>query len=191
MAGAVAGFVRASATALALAASGGEAGGPAVFAGAASDGTLTLTEELGPVPGPDAPRLRTALVDFGHLAAAREAAAQGGRAAVRLNLFEDAGFDWTVERTTRTERGYALSGPLAGVEAGTATLVVNGSMVVGSAWTPEAAYRIRTVGRVQVVERTDPSHGTVCEGVAEIGPLPSGDAERASSAGSAARESAA
>ena len=194
MAGAVAGFVRASATALALAASGAEA--PAVFAVAATGSAATeRTAERGVVGWrllQQAPRLRTARIDFETLSAARRAAAHGTSAAVRLNLFEDAGFDWAVERTTRTERGYALSGPLAGVEAGTATLVVNGDVVVGSAWTPEGAYRIRTVGRTQIVERVDPSRGAACEGAAEIGPLRSGAAGRASArSASDAEESAA
>ena len=38
--------------------------------------------------------------------------------------------------------GYVLSGRLAGVELGTVTLVVNGGVVAGLVWTPEATYRV-------------------------------------------------
>ena len=110
------------------------------------------------------PRLRVARADYKRLAAAREGVEQGQPARARLNLFEDAESDWIVERATPTATGYSLSGPLAGVESGTATLVVNGGTVVGSAWTPEASYRIRTVGRAQIVERADASLARACEG---------------------------
>ena len=127
--------------------------------------------------------LRLAQIDFETLGAAREAAARGKPAAVRLNLFEDAEFEWTAVREAATAGGYSLSGPLAGVESGTATLVANGGMVVGSAWTPEAEYRIRTVGGAQVVERVDPSPRPACDGTFEVGAaLPNDAAARTSSA---------
>ena len=128
-------------------------------------------------------RLRLAQVDFETLGAAREAAARGRPAAVRLNLFEDAEFEWMALREAATAGGYALSGPLVGVESGTATLVANGGMVVGSAWTPEAEYRIRTVGGAQVVERVDRSPRPACDGTFEVGAaLLNGAAVRVSSA---------
>ncbi len=166
--GALAGMALASA---ALAASAADA--PAVFAGAASEGMPERILEpggRGPAPRPDPPRLRMARLDLGSMAAVREAAASGRSAAARLNLFEDAEFDWIVQRAAATAGGYSLSGPLAGVEAGTATLVANGGMVVGSAWTPEAEYRIRTAGGAQIVERVDPSRWPACDGPLEAGP---------------------
>ena len=184
MAGALAGFVRASAAALALAASGGEA--PAVFAVAATGSAATERTEPGVVswrPPGDEPRQRTARIDFETLSAARKAAARGGPAAVRLNLFEDAEFEWLPEREASTAGGYSLSGPLAGVEGGTATLVANGGIVVGSAWTPGAEYRIRTAGGAQIVERAEPLPRLACDGAFEVGAaLRNGAATRASSA---------
>ncbi len=170
--GTLAGLALASAL-LALAASAADAPAPAVFAGAASEGMPERILEpggRGPAPRPDAPRLRMARLDFGSMAAVREAAASGRSAAARLNLFEDAEFDWIVQRAAATAGGYSLSGPLAGVEAGTATLVANGGMVVGSAWTPEAEYRIRTVGRTQIVERVELPRALRCDGPLEAGP---------------------
>ncbi len=182
--GALAGLALASAAVLALAASAADA--PAVFASAPSEGMPERILEPGGrglAPRPDAPRLRMARLDFGSMAAVREAAASGRSAAARLNLFEDAEFDWIVRRAAATAGGYSLSGPLAGVEAGTATLVANGGMVVGSAWTPEAAYRIRTVGRTQIVERVDPSRWPACAGTFKVGAaLPGGATARDSSA---------
>ena len=184
--GALAGMALASASLLALAASAADAPAPAVFAGAASEGMPERILEPGGrglAPRPDPPRLRMARLDFGSMAAVREAAASGRSAAARLNLFEDAEFDWIVRRAAATAGGYSLSGPLAGVEAGTATLVANGGMVVGSAWTPEAEYRIRTVGRTQIVERVDPSRWPACDGTFKVGAaLPSGATARVSSA---------
>ena len=78
-------------------------------------------------------------VDFGQL----EATATE----VTLNLFDDAVFDGIVEQAEPTfSGGYALSGRLAGVEFGTVTLVVNGGVVAGMVWTPEATYRVSPAG---------------------------------------------
>ena len=66
---------------------------------------------------------------------------------LRLNLFEDASFTGLVETVAPTfSGGYSLSGPLAGVEMGTVTLVVNGAIVAGTVRTPETTYRIRPAG---------------------------------------------
>lgn len=105
-----------------------------------------------------------AQLDFRMLEELRDGAAKVPPERGRLNLFEGTEFDWIVARSAATASGYSLSGPLAGVEGGTATLVVNGGMAVGSAWTPEGAYRIRTVGRTQIVERVEPSRAPRCEG---------------------------
>lgn len=112
----------------------------------------------------EARKQRIARLDFTRLEALREAARRQQPGQARLNLFEDAEFGWTAVRTATTASGYALSGPLTGVEDGSATLVVNGDIVVGSAWTPEAAYRIHTVGRRQIVERVETFQRSVCPG---------------------------
>ena len=102
---------------------------------------------------PDAITLRRRLVaiDFGQLTppADTAAAVSAGAAAapsgvLTLNLFDDASFTGLVRSVAPTfSGGYSLSGPLAGVEMGTMTLVVNGEVVAGSVRTPEATYRIR------------------------------------------------
>ena len=62
-----------------------------------------------------------------------------------LNLFDDVAFTGIVEHVEPTSSGHALWGNLDGVELGTMTLVVNGSVVVGTVRTPVAVYTIRTV----------------------------------------------
>ena len=63
-----------------------------------------------------------------------------------LNLFDDVVFTGIVEHVEATASGHALWGRLDGVELGTMTMVVNGSIVVGTVRTLEAVYTIRTVG---------------------------------------------
>ena len=195
MAGSVVCLFRAAAVALVLAAWAGDPAAPEVFAGRVSDGMAARPladregrwEELRRAAGLAPPQQRMARVDFGRLAAAHKAAASGRPSRLKLNLFEGAEFDWIVERTARTASGYALSGPLAGVEMGTATLVANGGMVVGSAWTPQAEYRIRTAGRSQIVERIDSAYGPACDGAFRRGAaVPSHARAQAASAGAAA-----
>ena len=114
---------------------------------------------------PDALTLRRRLVsiDFGQLTPAVDAAtagvAAGPSGVLRLNLFDDASFAALVERTAPTfSGGYSLSGRLAGVEMGTVTLVVNGDVVAGTVRTPEATYRIRSVGGgLHAVSQIDPA----------------------------------
>ena len=179
-------LTRAAAVALAVAAWAGDPAAPVVFAGGASDGMAARPlaereghwQELRRAAGLDPPRLRIAQADLGHLAAAHKTVLAGRPSRLRLNLLEGAEFDWIVERTARTAGGYSLSGPLAGVEMGTATLVANGGMVAGWAWTPEAEYRIRTAGRSQVVERVDPLPGPACEGAMRIELEPHGPKAR-------------
>ena len=98
-------------------------------------------------------RRRLVAIDFGQLtppvdaagAAALAAAAPSG--VLTLNLFDDASFTGLVESVAPTfSGGYSLAGPLAGVEMGTMTLVVNGDVVAGTVRTPEATYRIRPAG---------------------------------------------
>ena len=99
-------------------------------------------------------RRRLVGIDFAQLTPPADAAnadAAGGGAApsgvLTLNLFDDASFTGLVESVAPTfSGGYSLAGPLAGVEMGTMTLVVNGDVVAGTVRTPEATYRIRPAG---------------------------------------------
>ena len=70
-----------------------------------------------------------------------------------LNLFDNVVFTGIVEHVERTSSGHALWGRLEGVELGTMTLVVNGSVVVGTVRTLGAVYSIRTVGDGKYVIR--------------------------------------
>ena len=75
-----------------------------------------------------------------------------------LNLFDDVVFTGIVEHVDSTASGHALWGSLDGVELGTMTLVVNGSVVVGTVRTPDAVYTIRTAGDgTYVIRRIDES----------------------------------
>ncbi len=75
-----------------------------------------------------------------------------------LNLFDDVVFTGMVEHIEPTASGHALWGTLDGVELGTMTLVVNGSVVVGTVRTPDAVYSIRTAGNgTYVIRQIDES----------------------------------
>ena len=97
-------------------------------------------------------RRRLVAIDFGQLtppvdAAAAVPPAVAPSGVLTLNLFDDASFTGLVESVAPTfSGGYSLAGPLAGVEMGTMTLVVNGDVVAGTVRTPEATYRIRPAG---------------------------------------------
>ena len=78
--------------------------------------------------------------------------------ALALNLFDDVVFTGLVEHIEATSSGHALWGGLEGVKLGTMTLVVNGSVVVGTVRTPDAVYTIRTAaGGAYVVRQIDES----------------------------------
>ena len=103
-------------------------------AGALSAGAVIAPGVPQP-PDSTSSRRRLVSVDFRQLG---ETVAE-----LALNLFEDATFTGLVVQTAPTfSGGYVLSGRLAGVENGTMTLVVNGNIVAGRVWTPEATYRI-------------------------------------------------
>ena len=70
-----------------------------------------------------------------------------------LNLFDDVVLTGIVEHVEPTASGHALWGGLEGVELGTMTLVVNGSVVVGTVRTPDAVYTIRTAAAGAYVVR--------------------------------------
>ena len=100
-------------------------------------------------------RRREVAVDIGSLASVPE----GGRTALRLNLFDDVVLIGIIERRRPTySGGFALSGQLAGLPEGRVTLVVNGSVVAGTVRIPGATYRIRPVGAGRhAIMRVDPS----------------------------------
>ena len=77
---------------------------------------------------------------------------------VALNLFEDAAFTGRIEHVEPTASGYAFWGGLDGVELGTMTMVVNGSVVAGTVRTPQGVYTIRTAGNgVYIIRQIDES----------------------------------
>ncbi|MCY4430651.1 MAG: M12 family metallo-peptidase, partial [Rhodospirillales bacterium] len=96
-------------------------------------------------------------------------------AELTLNLFDDATFTGLVERTAPTfSGGYVLSGRLAGVD-GTMTLVVNGAIVAGRVWTPEATYQISPAdGAFHAIRQVDPAQ-LLPLGDPLPRPLPEGD----------------
>ena len=110
-----------------------------------------------PPPSTDVETLASRLVDidFGQLAQVIESPAGpkdppvGEPATPQtlvLNLFDDVVFTGIVEHVEPTASGHALWGRLDGVELGTMTMVVNGSVVAGTVRTLDAAYSIRTAG---------------------------------------------
>lgn len=138
---------------LAVLAAGDAAGQPAGLFRAAEPAGLAAVPDFGAAPDSLTVRRRLVSIDFGQLAppaGAADAGAAGVAApsgVLRLNLFDDASFTGLVETVAPTfSGGYSLSGPLAGVELGTVTLVVNGAIVAGTVRTPEATYRIRPAG---------------------------------------------
>ena len=152
-------------TALAIGEAEGQPGG--LFREAAP-AAVVASPDLSAVAVSDSITLRRRLVtiDFGQLTPSQDAAATvpGGTAAaptglLTLNLFDDASFTGLVQSVAPTfSGGYSLSGPLAGVEPGTMTLVVNGGMVAGTVRTPEATYRVRPGGAgLHAVSQVDPA----------------------------------
>ena len=105
-------------------------------------------------------RRREVTIDFEMLALSRESADQstGTSAKLTLNLFDDTVLTAIVNRTVPTSSGYSLSGRIEGVEFGTMTLVVNGTVVAGSVRTPAGTYRIRSIGkRLYAISEVDES----------------------------------
>ena len=124
-------------------------------------GGLFSKIEGDPPPSSDVETLASRLVgiDFGQLAQVTKPTISPKRPAASkpqtlvLNLFDDVVFTGIVEHVEPTASGHALWGRLDGVELGTMTLVVNGSVVVGTVRTPEAVYSIRTAGDGKYVIR--------------------------------------
>ena len=149
-------------TALAVGEAAGQPGG--LFREVAPAGVVA-GPDLSAVSDSITLRRRLVAIDFGQLTPSADTAAAvpGGAAAaapsgvLTLNLFDDASFTGLVQSVAPTfSGGYSLSGPLAGVEMGTMTLVVNGEVVAGTVRTPEATYRIRPAGgRLHAVSEVD------------------------------------
>lgn len=105
-------------------------------------------------------RRRGVTIDFDALAMCREAASEPARppAKLTLNLFDDAVLTAIIDQTAPTSSGYSLSGRIEGVELGTVTLVVNGTVVAGSVRTPSGTFRVRSVGkRLYAISEVDES----------------------------------
>ena len=130
----------------------------------AQPGGLFSEGEGDPPPSPDVETLASRLVgiDFGQLARVtkppdgsktRTVGKPPTPQTLVLNLFDDVVFTGIVEHVEPTSSGRVLWGRLDGVELGTMTLVVNGSVVAGTVRTPEAVYTIRTVGDGKYVIR--------------------------------------
>ena len=132
-------------------------------------GGLFSKIEGDPPPSSDVETLASRLVgiDFGQLANAIESPV-GPKDPVTgipqtphklvLNLFADVVLTGIVEHVEPTASGHALWGGLEGVELGTMTLVVNGSVVVGTVRTPDAVYTIGTAAAgAYVVRQIDES----------------------------------
>ena len=120
-----------------------------------------------PPPSTDVETLASRLVgiDFGQLAQVTKATISPKRPAASkpqtlvLNLFDDVVFTGIVEHVEPTASGHALWGRLDGVELGTMTLVVNGSVVVGTA---RAMPRIQLRGSSPLPLHLKPDSGSLC-----------------------------
>ena len=103
-------------------------------------------------------RQRVVRVDGAQLDRARRLVQQRRAAPALLNLLDDAVVRVVFERTASTASGYSLAGRIADPPSGRVVLVVNGDVLAGRVWTPQASYRIRTRGAgLHVVEKVDPS----------------------------------
>ena len=105
-------------------------------------------------------RHRMARLDLGQLNALRESGSKTP-VALHLNLFGDADFRLVSPRFAPTSAGYSLSGDLAGLALGTATIVVSGEIVVGSVHTAQTSFTIRSVGKGVSVRITELGPGAV------------------------------
>ena len=68
--------------------------------------------------------------------------ARQGAGNLALNVAEGLQFDFVVERAQRTLSGHSLSGRLEGVAGSAVTFVAHAEVVMGTVWTPKAAYEV-------------------------------------------------
>ena len=68
--------------------------------------------------------------------------AETGTGHLVLNVADGLAFDFVVERTQRTLSGHSLSGRLEGVSGSAVTFVAHAEIVMGTVWTPKAAYEV-------------------------------------------------
>ena len=81
---------------------------------------------------------------------------RSGSGRLVLNVAEGVEFDVAVERTHRTLSGHSLSGRVVGVAGGAVTFAVNAEVVMGTVWTPGAAYEVAPLkDGVHVVREVD------------------------------------
>ena len=117
--------------------------------------SLPTTSKV-PTRGGETVRHREMRIDFDRLAAAKARIESGEGAALDLNLFDDVFFTAVDLRLARTSSGgYSLAGRLEGVLFGTATLVVNGKVVVGSIRSHTGTYTVDADGDVCVIREVD------------------------------------
>ena len=103
-------------------------------------------------------RQRLVRVDGAQLDHARRLVQRHRAAPALLNLLDDAVFHVVFERTASTASGYSLAGRIADVPSGRVVLVVNGDVLAGRVWTPQASYSIRNRGAdLHIVEKVDPA----------------------------------
>ena len=118
---------------------------------AGDDAGRLFRSELGAQP-------RMVRVDSAQLDHARQLVQQRQPAPALFNLLDDTVFHVVFERTAPTASGYTLAGRIADVPSGRVVLVVNGGVLAGRIWTPQASYRIRARGAdLHVIEKVDPS----------------------------------
>ena len=81
---------------------------------------------------------------------------RSGSGRLLLNIAEGVEFEVAVERTQRTLSGHSLSGRVVGVAGGAVTFVVHAEAVMGTVWTPGAAYEVAPLkDGVHVVREVD------------------------------------
>ncbi|MYK47158.1 MAG: hypothetical protein F4029_13130 [Gammaproteobacteria bacterium] len=111
-----------------------------------------------PTRGGETVRHREARVDFARLAAVKETLESGRPASLEINLFQDVSFKAVDLRLAPTSSGgFSLSGRLEGVLFGSAVLVVNDDIVVGSIRAATGTYTIDAKGDVCHIRKVDPS----------------------------------
>ena len=128
----------------------------------ASEGLFSPVVSAGPADGdagrPLGAQQRLVRVDGAQLDRARRLVRQRRTASALFNLLDDAIFHVVFERTAATASGYSLAGRIADAPGSRVVLVVNGDLLAGRVWTPEASYRIRAVDAdLHVIEKVDPA----------------------------------